>query len=40
MDGIWVFKHRGGTKLFVRYEASLRKDGFYESRMELLAAGA
>jgi PAS domain S-box-containing protein len=40
MEGIWVLAHRSGTKLFVRYEASLRKDGFYESRMQLLAAGA
>lgn len=40
MEGIWVLAHRSGTKLFVRYETFLRADGLYESRMELLAAGA
>jgi PAS domain-containing protein len=38
--GIWVFAHRRGTKLFVRFEAFARADGLYESHMELLAAGA
>jgi PAS domain S-box-containing protein len=38
--GIWVFAHRRGTKLFVRFEAFARTDGLYEARMELLAAGA
>jgi PAS domain-containing protein len=38
--GIWVFAHRSGTKLFVRFEAFARADGFYETHMELLAAGA
>jgi PAS domain S-box-containing protein len=40
MSGIWVLSHRGGTKLFVRYESILRQDGLFESQMELLAAGA
>ncbi len=40
MAGIWVFAHRSGTKLFVRYEAFARSDGFYEVHMELLGAGA
>jgi PAS domain S-box-containing protein len=40
MIGIWVFAHRGGTKLFVRYEAFTREDGLYEAHMELLGAGA
>ena len=40
MSGIWVLTHRSGTKLFVRYESVLRKDGLFESQMELLAAGA
>jgi PAS domain S-box-containing protein len=40
MSGIWVFAHRSGTKLFVRYESVIRKDGLFESQMELLAAGA
>ena len=40
MEGIWVFANRSGTKLFVRYEAVLREDGLYETRMELLGAGA
>jgi PAS domain-containing protein len=38
--GIWVFAHKGGTKLFVRFEAFVRADGLYETHMELLAAGA
>ena len=38
--GIWVFAHKSGTKLFVRFEAFARADGLYESHMELLAAGA
>jgi PAS domain S-box-containing protein len=40
MVGIWVFAHRSGTKLFVRYEAFIRADGRYEAHMELLGAGA
>jgi PAS domain S-box-containing protein len=40
MSGIWVFAHRSGTKLFVRYESVIRKDGLFETQMELLAAGA
>jgi PAS domain S-box-containing protein len=40
MSGIWVFAHRSGTKLFVRYESVIREDGLYESQMELLGAGA
>jgi PAS domain S-box-containing protein len=40
MSGIWVLSHRGGTKLFVRYESVIRKDGLFESQMELFAAGA
>jgi PAS domain S-box-containing protein len=38
--GIWVFAHKSGTKLFVRFEAFARADGQYETHMELLAAGA
>jgi PAS domain-containing protein len=38
--GIWVFAHKSGTKLFVRFEAFARGDGLYETHMELLAAGA
>jgi PAS domain S-box-containing protein len=40
MHGIWVFAHRGGTKILVRYEAFIRQDGLYESHMELIGAGA
>jgi PAS domain S-box-containing protein len=40
MSGIWVFRHRRGTKLFVRYESIIRDDGLFESQMELFAAGA
>jgi PAS domain S-box-containing protein len=40
MSGIWVLAHRGGTKLFVRYESVIRQDGLFESQMQLLAAGA
>ena len=40
MSGIWVLSHRGGTKLFVWYESVIRKDGLFESQMELFAAGA
>ena len=40
MSGIWVLAHRSGTKLFVRYESVIRKDGLFESQMELFAAGA
>ena len=38
--GIWVFAHRSGTKLFVRFEAFARADGLYETHLELLGAGA
>ena len=38
--GIWVFAHKSGTKLFVRFEVFARADGLYESHMELLGAGA
>jgi PAS domain S-box-containing protein len=38
--GIWVFAHKIGTKLFVRFEAFARDDGSCETHMELLAAGA
>jgi len=40
MHGIWVFYHRGGTKILVRYESVVRPDGLYEGHMELLGAGA
>ena len=40
MHGIWMLAHRRGTKILVRYEAFIRLDGLYESRMELLGAGA
>lgn len=40
MHGLWVFAHRTGTKIIVRYEAFIRLDGLYESHMELLGAGA
>jgi PAS domain-containing protein len=38
--GIWVFAHKSGTKLFVRFESFARVDGLYETHLELLAAGA
>jgi PAS domain-containing protein len=38
--GIWVFAHKTGTKLFVRFESFARADGLYETHLELLAAGA
>jgi len=40
MHGLWVFAHKSGTKIIVRYEAFVRLDGLYESHMELLGAGA
>ena len=40
MQGIWVFSHRSGTKLLVRFEAFARKEEIYEAYMELLGAGA
>jgi PAS domain S-box-containing protein len=40
MHGIWVFFHRSGTKILVRYETVVRPDGLYEGHMELLGAGA
>jgi PAS domain S-box-containing protein len=40
MHGIWVFVHRRGTKILVRYEAWIRPDGQYQCHMELLGAGA
>lgn len=40
MHGIWILVHRRGTRILVRYEARLRLDGFIESQMELLGAGA
>jgi PAS domain S-box-containing protein len=40
MHGIWVFVHRAGTKIIVRYEAWVRWDGQYQANMELLGAGA
>ncbi len=40
MHGIWIFQHRRGTKILVRYEAWRRKDNLAECHMELLGAGA
>lgn len=40
LHGIWVFAHRCGTKFFVRFEVFARSDGLYETRMDLLGAGA
>ena len=40
LQGIWVFQHRRGTKLFVRFEAFAREDELHEARMQLLGAGA
>ena len=40
LQGIWVFAHKSGTKLFVRYATVLRTDGLYEASIELIAAGA
>ena len=40
LQGIWVFTHKSGTKLFVRYATVLRTDGLYEASIELIAAGA
>jgi PAS domain S-box-containing protein len=40
MHGIWVFAHRKGTRILVRYEAWVRPDGLTECNMDLLGAGA
>jgi PAS domain S-box-containing protein len=40
MHGIWVFVHRRGTKILVRYEGWVRPDGQYQGHMELLGTGA
>jgi PAS domain S-box-containing protein len=40
MHGIWIFVHRSGTRILVRYEAWLRPDSQIEGHMELLGAGA
>lgn len=40
LQGIWVFAHKSGTKLFVRYATVQRADGLYEASIELIAAGA
>lgn len=40
MHGIWVFAHRRGTRILVRYEAWFRSDGLIECQMDLLGAGA
>jgi PAS domain S-box-containing protein len=40
MHGIWIFLHRTGAKIIVRYEAFIRPDGLYEGHMELIGAGA
>jgi PAS domain S-box-containing protein len=40
LHGIWVFAHRSGTKLFVRFEAFARTDDLYQAHMQLLGAGA
>lgn len=40
ISGIWVFAHRSGTKLFVRYESVIRKDGLLNLILERLGAGA
>jgi hypothetical protein len=40
MHGIWVFAHRGRTRILVRYEAWVRRDGLIECNMDLLGAGA
>jgi PAS domain S-box-containing protein len=40
MHGIWILVHRSGTRILVRYESRLHPDGFIESQMELLGAGA
>jgi PAS domain S-box-containing protein len=36
MHGLWVFVHRTGTKILVRYEAWLRPDSCIEANMELV----
>jgi len=40
MHGIWVFAHRRCTRILVRYEAWVRRDGLIECNMDLLGAGA
>ena len=40
MHGIWIFVHRSGTRILVRYEAWLRPDDKIDCNMELLGAGA
>jgi hypothetical protein len=40
MHGIWALGHQRGTKILVRYEAFVRRDGPYQTHMELLGAGA
>jgi|SRR5690348_14809714 PAS domain S-box-containing protein len=40
MHGIWIFVHRSGTRILVRYEAWLRPDQQIKCNMELLGAGA
>jgi PAS domain S-box-containing protein len=40
MHGVWIFVHRAGTRILVRYEAWLRPDHLIQCQMELLGAGA
>lgn len=40
MHGIRILGHQRGTKIFVRYEAFVRRDGLYQTHLELLGAGA
>jgi hypothetical protein len=40
MHGVWALGHQRGTKILVRYEAFVRRDGPYQTHMELLGAGA
>lgn len=36
MHGLWMFVHRTGTHILVRYEAWLRPDSYIEANMELV----
>ena len=36
MHGLWVFVHRTGTQILVRYEAWRRPDSYIEANMELV----
>jgi PAS domain S-box-containing protein len=39
MHGLWMLVSRRGTRVLVRYEAWIRPDSRFESRMEIVGAG-